>query len=298
MLRFVFAVTVFSVLQFPLKAQDIESLAGRKVVFLGDSITQAGGYVAFLTYFLEQQFPQKNFDFYGLGLASETVSGLSEENHAGGAFPRPCLHERLGRLLERVKPDVVIACYGMNDGIYKPLDPERFDAFKNGILKLIEDSQKTGAKEVFLVTPPIYDLSPKPGEFNYDSMLTAYAAWEMSLKLPGVQMIDLHTAMRQARDARSEPFSTDRVHPGDDGQLLIAKTILGAFRIQTPPNTVAEIQAEELFKLVDEKRRLRSSQWMNHIGYTREKTVAPQPLGDTELQAAKIQEKIDLLKRQ
>jgi hypothetical protein len=36
---------------------------------------------------------------------------------------------------------------------------------------------------------------------------------------------------------------------------------------------------------------------MNHIGYTREKTVAPQPLGDTEIRAAKIQEHIDLLKR-
>jgi lysophospholipase L1-like esterase len=297
MLRFVLAVAVCFVLQFPLNAQDVESLAGRKVVFLGDSITQAGGYISFATYFLEQQFPQQKFDFYGLGLASETVSGLSEENHAGGAFPRPCLHERLGRLLERVKPDVVIACYGMNDGIYKPLDPERFDAFKHGILKLIEDSRQAGAKEVFLITPPIYDLSPKPGEFNYDSVLTAYAAWETTLKLPGVRVIDLHPAMRQARDDRSEPFSKDRVHPGDDGQLLIAQTLLAAFGIKTPSKTVAEIHADELFKLVDEKRRLRSSEWMSHIGYTREKTVAPQPLGDTETRAAKIQEKIDLLKR-
>ena len=267
------------------------------MVFLGDSITQAGGYISFAAYFLERQFPDKNFDFYGLGLASETVSGLSEENHAGGAFPRPCLHERLGRLLERVKPDVVVACYGMNDGIYKPLDPERFDAYKNGILKLIENSRKAGVEEVILVTPPIYDLTPKPDEFNYDTVLTAYAAWEMSLKLPGVRVIDLHTAMRKARDARTEPFSKDRVHPGDDGQLVIAQAFLGGFGVKTPQKTAAEISAEELFKLVDEKRRLRSSQWMNHVGYTREKTIPPQPLGDTEARAAEIQKTIDVLKR-
>ncbi len=297
MLRILLAAAVFFVLRFPLNAQDVASLSGRKVVFLGDSITQAGGYISFAAYFLERQFPDKNFDFYGLGLASETVSGLSEENHAGGAFPRPCLHERLGRLLERVKPDVVVACYGMNDGIYKPLDPERFDAYKNGILKLIENSRKAGVEEVILVTPPIYDLTPKPDEFNYDTVLTAYAAWEMSLKLPGVRVIDLHTAMRKARDARTEPFSKDRVHPGDDGQLVIAQAFLGGFGVKTPQKTAAEISAEELFKLVDEKRRLRSSQWMNHVGYTREKTIPPQPLGDTEARAAEIQKTIDVLKR-
>lgn len=42
---------------------------------------------------------------------------------------------------------------------------------------------------------------------------------------------------------------------------------------------------------------LRSDRWMKHIGYTREKTVAPQPFGDAEQQAAQIQEKINVLKR-
>ena len=37
---------------------------------------------------------------------------------------------------------------------------------------------------------------------------------------------------------------------------------------------------------------------MQHIGYTREKTVEPQPLGDTETEAAKMREKIDALRRQ
>ena len=48
---------------------------------------------------------------------------------------------------------------------------------------------KAGVKQVFLVTPPIYDLTAKPGEFNYDSVMTAYAAWEMELKRPGLTVV-------------------------------------------------------------------------------------------------------------
>ena len=139
------------------------SLAGKRVVFLGDSITQAGGYVAFTTYYLEKLYPKKDFDILGLGLASETLSGLSEDGHAGGKFPRPCLFERLGRLLEKAKPEVVFACYGMNDGIYLPLDKDRFAAFQKGVTKLIEQCKKAGAKQIYLVTPPIYDFSPEEG---------------------------------------------------------------------------------------------------------------------------------------
>jgi lysophospholipase L1-like esterase len=297
MIRFGLAVALSSALAAPLAAQDPESLAGKRVVFLGDSITQAGGYVVFTTYYLEKLNPKKNFDILGLGLASETLSGLSEDGHAGGKFPRPCLFERLGRLLEKAKPEVVIACYGMNDGIYLPLDKDRFAAFQKGVTNLIEQCKKSGAKQIFLLTPPIYDFLPQKDEFNYDAVLTEYAKWETSLKVPGVKVIYLHTAMRKARDARTAPFSGDKVHPGDDGHMLMAKTILTALGAKVPDETLATIKADPLFKLVEQKRAMRSAAWMKHIGYTREKTVKPEPLGNAEADAAKLQEKIDMIRR-
>jgi lysophospholipase L1-like esterase/pimeloyl-ACP methyl ester carboxylesterase len=277
--------------------QDAESLAGKRVVFLGDSITQSGGYVAFTTYYLEKLYPKKDFDVLGLGLASETLSGLSEDGHASGKFPRPCLFERLGRLLEKARPEVVVACYGMNDGIYLPLDRDRFAAFQKGVTNLMEQCQKAGAKQIYLVTPPIYDFSPRKDEFNYDAVLTEYAKWETELKVPGVTVIDLHTAMRKARDTRTAPFSGDRVHPGDDGHLLMAKTILAALDTKVPDETLATVKVDPLFRLVEQKRALRSSAWMKHIGYTREKTIKPEPLGTAETDAAKLQEKIDAIRR-
>jgi len=275
----------------------VDSLAGKKTVFLGDSITQAGTYVSFTSYYLQRLNPGKDFDLYSLGLSSETVSGLSEKGHAGGRFPRPCLFERLGRMLTKVKPDVVFACYGINCGIYKPLDVERFAAFKAGVARLIKDCKAAGVTEIFIVTPPIYDATTKEGQFNYDSVMTAYAAWETTIKEEGVQVIDLHAAMRKARDARTEVFSKDRVHPGKEGHLFMAASIMTGLGVEVPGDDVATIQKDPLFVTIDRLRSHRSEQWMKHVGYHREKLVESQPLGETEREVARMQGEIDELRR-
>lgn len=272
-----------------------DSLAGKRILFLGDSITQAGTYVSFTSYYLQRLYPEKEFDIYPLGLASETVSGLSEKGHAGGRFPRPSLFERLDRVLTKVKPEVVFACYGINCGIYQPLDDERFSAFKAGVKRLIAECKKAGVEPIYLVTPPIYDATTKEGEFNYDAVMTAYAAWEMTIKEEGVTVIDLHSAMRTARDARKEVFSRDRVHPGKEGHLLMATSILNGLGIDLPNEDVAVIQKDPLFKKVDQLRSFRGKQWMKHAGYNREKLVKPQPLGDTEKKVTAMQAEIDQL---
>lgn len=284
------------VLASPLHALDADALVGKKAVFLGDSITQSGLYVSYATYYLNRLYPEQTFDITGLGLSSETLSGLSEEGHAGGKFPRPCLFERFGRLLEKAKPEVVVACYGINDGIYLPLDEKRFAAFREGVTKLIAQSKDAGVKEIFLITPPIFDAQPGAVP-DYDAVMAAYAAWQVSLKIPNVHVIDLHTAMRKARDTRKEPFSKDRIHPGDEGHLLMAKTILAGIGVEIPDEQPSTIQADPLFQKVNQLRQHRSTRWMEHIGYTREKTVSPRPLGDAETQTAVMQEEIDALRR-
>jgi len=293
-LRWIFTLLLSATLAV---AATVDSLANQKIVVLGDSITQGGGYVSFMDYYLQRLRPQARFELYPLGLSSETVSGLSEPGHAGGKFARPCLSERLPRVLEKMKPDVVFACYGMNDGIYLPLEEKRFQAFKDGINHLLDSCQKAGVKRIILVTPPIYDAATKAGEFNYDTVLTAYAAWEKTLARPGLEVVDLHTAMRAARDQRTEVFSKDHVHPGDEGHLLMARTILTGIGLETPEEPLAKLKADPLFQQVDALRKFRAGRWMAFTGYTREKVVAPTPLGDAEAQAAKLQAKIDELRR-
>jgi hypothetical protein len=67
--------------------------------------------------------------------------------------------------------------------------------------------------------------------------------------------------------------------------------------VKVPDETVADIQKNPLYKLVAEKRTTRSTHWMKHIGYTRESTVKPEPLGTVEVDAAKVQERIDALRQ-
>ena len=279
-------------------AQTVDDLSGKRIVFLGDSITQNGTYVSHIQYFLEKSNPNETFDILGLGLSSETLSGLSEPNHAGGRFPRPCLFERLGRLLEKAHPDIVFACYGMNDGIYMPLNDERFGAFKKGGSDLLEACQDSGVERIFLITPPIYDLPLGTGGFNYDSVLTHYAEWEQSQQQDRVHVIDLHTTMRAARATRDTPFSRDRVHPGEEGHWVIAQAVLRDLGLEPGLTGLADMKADPLYQAVAELRQHRSKSWMSHIGYTREKTVAPTPLSDTLEKEKSLRERIEVLKRQ
>ena len=291
-----FGLLMFMGLLMPqMNAKSVDLLAGKKTVMLGDSITQNGTYINFLTYHLNKVHPDKDFDIYGLGLSSETLSGLSEERHAGGRFPRPVLFERLDRLFKRIQPQVVISCYGINDGIYQPLDEERFNAFKKGVQKLIDKCKAEKVDHIFLVTPPIYDFTPKKkDDFNYDSVMTAYAKWLNTIDQPNVYVIDLHTKMRQHRDTHKKVLSRDKVHPGDEGHLLMATSILNHFNVEPTEQSTFEIKADKMYGYVADKNKLRSSNWMKHIGYTREREYKPRALGGVEIEAAKIQRKMDI----
>src|SRR5258708_36117355 len=108
------------------------ALAGQRVLFLGDSITQDGRYVSFIEYYLHAA--GKSCDLVSIGLSSETVSGLTE---ASSPYPRPCILERLDRALKAVKPTVGLACYGMNDGIYHPPSPHRLAPRTAGLRRFI-----------------------------------------------------------------------------------------------------------------------------------------------------------------
>jgi lysophospholipase L1-like esterase len=153
-------------------AQSITS-GTKRILFLGNSITWAGNYVNDIEAYLRVQYPGRQLEFINVGLSSETVSGLSEPGHAGGSFPRPDLHERLARVLKQTKPDLVFACYGMNDGIYMPFDNERFQKFKDGINWLHDEVVKTGARLIHL-TPPYYD-EVRGKSVGYAAVLDRYS---------------------------------------------------------------------------------------------------------------------------
>lgn len=203
-----------------------------KILFLGDSITQAGHYVTYFDAWLVKHFPDRRFTVINAGVSSETVSGLSEEGHAGGRFPRPDLHERLERVLEKTNPDLIIACYGMNCGIYQPLDQDRFARFEDGMHRLRAAATNYEA-DILHLTPPIYDNKGASG-FDYDRVLSAYSAWLVQQREEGWLVADLHSDMRAKIDqAREEDpdFSVqkDKVHPNPEGHWMMAQSLIAYF---------------------------------------------------------------------
>ena len=113
-------------------AEDAFPLKAKRILFLGDSITAAGEFVNMIEMQLRLQSVDPMPELVNAGLPSEGCTGLSEPDHP---FPRPDVHERLDRALAAVKPDVVVACYGMNDGIYYPFSQERFQKYAAWILE-------------------------------------------------------------------------------------------------------------------------------------------------------------------
>lgn len=202
----------------------------RRIVFLGDSITAAGQYVAYFDLWLTNELRDKAPIVIDCGLPSETVSGLSEDGHAGGKFPRPDLAERLDRVLALSKPDLVIACYGINCGIYQPFDAGRFEKYQAGMKSLKSRVEALGAKFV-VMTPPFYDDKRSPRPFSYNEVLDRYSAWLVEQRKQGWVVIDLHVPMTQAvtsRRAADANFTLqpDGVHPNDAGHWLIAQQLI------------------------------------------------------------------------
>ncbi len=290
-------------------------LAGvRRVVFLGDSITYSGGFIEFVEAELRLRDPALGCEFLNLGLPSETVSGLSEPGHAGGAFPRPGLHERLDRVLEKTRPDLVVACYGMNDGIYHPFDEGRFAKFQDGLRSLRRRAAGAGAK-VLHITPPVFDPIPIAAStlpaglaeyrqpfVGYDEVLARYSEWLLTQRQDGWDVVDIHDIMAQhlARERQLDPkyrLAADGVHINEVGHLLIARQLLAHWGVSTREFDDAK-KADGVFSsrahgldvldLVRRRQRMLKDAWLTETGHKRPGMTPGLPLDEANRRAAEI----------
>jgi lysophospholipase L1-like esterase len=277
----------------------------KRVLFLGDSITYGGQYVDRFEMFLFTEYPGEKIEVINCGLPSETVSGLSEPGHANGKFPRPDLHERLGRVLEKVKPNLVFACYGMNDGIYLPLAEDRFATFQDGMRWLHKQVTATGARIVHL-TPPVFDPTPPEDRAtSYDAVLARYAAWLLEQRKNGWEVIDLHGPMSAALEAhrKQEPaftYSRDHIHPNEEGHAVLGDALIAAL----DPQGFARFQklmksewatspaGKDFIARVRKRGRLLTDAWLTETGHVRPGMAKGLPLAEAETQAAGLESQI------
>ncbi len=289
-------------------AEDAFPLKAKRILFLGDSITAAGEFVNMIEMQLRLQSVDPRPELVNAGLPSEGCTGLSEPDHP---FPRPDVHERLDRALAAVKPDVVVACYGMNDGIYYPFSEDRFKKYQDGMNRLIEKVHASGAKLV-LMTPPPFDplqlkaegklLPERSDKFawfavyeNYDDVIQKYGKWILEQKDRVEMVIDLHTPITAFWEQRrkTEPTFTvapDGVHCNSTGHQTIAEVILKAWGIESWMPI-----SNEMTQLVNQKGSVLHDSWISHIGHKRPGTAAGMSLEEAKAKAAELDKQLQPL---
>jgi len=276
----------------------------KRIVFIGNSITYSGKYIEYIDAYLSIKYPDKDYEIINVGLPSETVSGLSEENHAKGAFPRPDLHDRLDRIISQTQPDLVLSCYGMNDGIYLPFDDKRFQKYKDGINWLNNTVEQFGA-DIINITPPIYDERKGPA---YANVLDIYSDWLISKRYTDSwKVIDIHWPMRKIlEDQRlidsTFVFAKDGVHPNEAGHFEMAKHILLNLG-ETELTDLEEFKSflgttengEQILKLFERKHKIMKDAWLSSIGHERPRMDVGLPMAEAIIKSKVINAQIDIL---
>ena len=283
--------------QAPVDSANWEELTTRSPwIFLGDSNTYAGGYVAELEVRLRSAYPQ--IKLLNLGVSSETASGLSEVDHP---FKRPCVHERLDKVLMMTRPGIVFACYGMNDGIYDPPSAERLDAYKLGMSKVAANVKACGALLIVL-TPPLFEPEPvaaknkfgpsETGRYayfapyqRYDDVLEQQAQWCLKNELQAAAVIDIRTSLKSHKQQRavSDPsfaYSTDGVHFGADAHRLVAQQILVA--LQAPAKLMEQEVTTEQLTAATKRCNLLRDAYLSATGKNRPGLAAGLPVWQAE----------------
>jgi lysophospholipase L1-like esterase len=197
---------------------------GDRVVFLGDSITEAGnghakGYVVLIRKALEEKLSKDGIEVIGAGISGNKV---------------PDLQGRLQRDVLARKPTIVVIYIGINDVWHGETDPKRGtskEKYQAGLEDIISRITDAGGRAL-LCTPSV--IGEKiDGSNRNDARLDEYAdisrAVAKKLKVP---LCDLRKEFlrRLAKDnpgnKASGVLTTDGVHLNDAGNALVAKVIL------------------------------------------------------------------------
>ena len=200
---------------------------GQKVVFAGDSVTDAGrkrpvgeglwegvgnGYVRLIDSFLAVEYPEQLFRLVNMGVSGNTSSDLLK---------------RWDTDIIALKPDWVVLCIGFND-VWRQFDsPAQVDeAVSPEIFRknLNAMADKTRAGMIWL--PPYY-LEPNENDAMRRRMDEYGAIVKEEALKRNIPCIDLQRAFGNILKSRHSSYLTwDRVHPGPVGNMVIAREFI------------------------------------------------------------------------
>jgi len=197
--------------------------ADDRIVFLGDSITQAGagpnGYVTMIRQALNKQHADLKIDVIGAGISGNKV---------------PDLQRRVDKDVIAKKPTIVVIYIGINDVWHGEKDPARGtmpDAFESGLKEVIGKCRDAGAT-VVLCTPTVIGekndgANPLDAKLDQYSDISRKVAKELKLPLCDLRAAFVeHLKAHNKDNAEKGVLTSDRVHLNQAGNEFVAKTML------------------------------------------------------------------------
>ena len=194
----------------------------QKVVFFGDSITQAGakpgGYIVLMKTALEQKGIGSNYDLIGAGIGGNKIYDL---------------YLRMDDDVLSQNPDVVFIWVGVNDVWHKATsgtgtDADKFDKFYEAIInKLLDRHIRT-----ILVTPAVIGertdfTNQQDGDLNAYSQIIRNLAQKYHCGLVDLREIFHNYELKNNPGNKESGILTlDRVHLSDAGNQLVADKML------------------------------------------------------------------------
>ncbi len=196
----------------------IFSMQKKKIIFFGDSITQAavkpGGYIVKINELASAEKVANNYDFVGAGIGGNKVYDL---------------YLRIEDDVLSKNPDIVIIYVGVNDVWHKRsygtgTDADKFEKFYTAIIKKLQERNI----KIALCTPAV--IGEKIDSSNeLDGDLNSYSNIIRSIaKSHNIPLIDLRQAFlnynlkNTKENKESGILTTDRVHLNEAGNQLVA----------------------------------------------------------------------------
>lgn len=198
----------------------------KRIVFFGDSITEAGarpgGYIMKMQELLAKQSRAAEYELIGKGIGGNKVYDL---------------YLRMDDDVLALKPDVVVIYIGVNDVWHKRsfgtgTDPDKFVRFYEAIIRKI---QANGGR-VVLCTPAVIgektDASnEQDGDLNAYSNLIRDLATRQNLPLCDLRKLFLEYNLKNNPTSKDRGIlTTDRVHLNEAGNLFVAEQLLAALQ--------------------------------------------------------------------
>jgi lysophospholipase L1-like esterase len=199
----------------------------KKIVFFGDSITQAGvsehGYITRIGEILKQS-NTNNYDLVGAGIGGNKVYDL---------------YLRMDEDVLAKKPDMVVIWVGVNDVWHKRTfgtgtDQDKFEKFYNAIIKKLKDQNI----KVYLCTPATIgektDFSNElDGDLNQYSVIIRNIASSNKCPLIDLRKVFLNYLSSNNPENKIKGILTvDGVHLNDTGNDLVAHEMLKVLNLQ------------------------------------------------------------------